>query len=122
MPTRNTIRELVNAELAGIGDERLVSRIREFLVVEPYAVVRDWDYGHPGEAYECWTVLEHRDSNTAIAFCERGFGPTDPWGLVSLSGPNMNIGMDCSWYANLEDAMRESQAWDGPNPPDYEVQ
>jgi hypothetical protein len=34
----------------------------------------------------------------------------------------MNIGMDCSWYANLEDAMRESQPWDGPDPPDYEVQ
>jgi hypothetical protein len=77
MQTVNSIRELVNAEMARIRDERLVVRIRE-LLDEPYPVVRGWDYGFPGEAYECWTVLEHRESNTGIAFCDSGFGPAEP--------------------------------------------
>ena len=116
-----TVRERVNAELARISDGHLISRIKD-LLVDPYPVIRDWDYGYPGEAYECWTVLENRESNTGIAFCERGFGPADPWGLVFLTGLNMNIGMDCSWYSNLEDALRESRAWDRPNPSPHEVQ
>jgi hypothetical protein len=33
----------------------------------------------------------------------------------------MNMGMDSAWFASLEDAVRESQAWDGENPADYEV-
>ena len=87
----------------------------------PYPVERDWDYGNSGERFVCWTVLEHPDSNTGIAYCAQGFGPKHPWGLVFLSGPYMSIGMDSGWYASLEDAMRESMAWDRPNPPGYEV-
>jgi len=34
----------------------------------------------------------------------------------------MSIAMDSAWFASLEDAMRESMAWDGPNPEHYEVQ
>lgn len=41
--------------------------------------------------------------------------------LFFLSGNCMSIGMDCGWFASLEDAMRESMAWDGPNPEGYEV-
>jgi len=63
MASLNSVRELLNAELARIRDQSLVARIRE-LLVEPYAVVRDWNYGVPGEAYECWTVLEHHESNS----------------------------------------------------------
>jgi hypothetical protein len=33
----------------------------------------------------------------------------------------MSMGMDGSWFAFLEDAFRESAAWDGKNPPGYEV-
>jgi hypothetical protein len=115
------ISERVERELLGITDPKLVSRIRE-LLVDPYPVTRAWDYGSPGEQYTCWTVLEHRSSNTGIAFCSQGFGPSAPWGLVSLSGPHMSIGMDCGWFKALEDAMRDSMAWDGPNPDGYEVQ
>ncbi len=119
MADLTTVRMAVEREISRIDDLRLVSRIRE-LLVEPYAVLRAWDYGEHNEAYSCWTVLEHRDSNTGIAYCDRGFGPTDPWGLVFLSGDNMGIGMEANWYASLEGAMRESAAWDGPNPPGYE--
>lgn len=71
------------------------------------------NYGVPGEKYTCWTVLEHPASNTGIAYCEKGFGPTCPWGLIFLSGPHMNIGMDAAWYDTLEGAMLESMAWEG---------
>jgi len=115
------ISELVERELLGITEPELVRRIRE-LLVHPYPVERVWDYGTSYEAFTCWTVLEHRPSNTGIAFCADGFGPSDPWGLVFLSGPLMSIGMDSAWFTSLEDAIRESAAWDGPNPAEYEVQ
>jgi hypothetical protein len=67
------------------------------------------------------TVLEHHTSNTGIAYCPTGFGPSDPWGLVLLSGDHMNMGMDCAWFTSLESAMRESMAWDCGPPEHYEV-
>ena len=36
----------------------------------------------------------------------------DPWGLIFLSGEHLSIGMDCAWYSTLEDAFRESMAWE----------
>ena len=112
---------LVDRELQRMTDAKLVGRIRE-LLVSPYPVERDWDYGAPGEHFTCWTVLEHRASNTGIAFCSKGFGPAYPWGLIFLTGPHTSIGMDSGWFVSLEGAMRESAAWDGPSPEGYEVQ
>ena len=115
------ISDRVERELERITDRRVVEKIRPLLIT-PYPVERLWDYGAPGQRFTCWTVLEHAESNTGIAFCSEGFGPADPWGLVFLSGPHMNIGMDCSWFVSLEDAFRESMAWQEPNPEGYEVQ
>jgi hypothetical protein len=120
MRTADQISSLGREELDRIADPTLLNRIRELLVA-PYPVRRDWDYGHAGERFTCWTVLEHRPSNTAIAYCEHGFGPANPWGLVFLSGEQMSIGMDSGWFSTLESAMRESMAWDGDNPEHYEV-
>ena len=114
------ISNIVQREILRIADTKVAERIRELLVV-PYAVERMWDYGAPGERFTCWTILEHSESNTGIAFCSEGFGPSCPWGLVFLSGPVMNIGMDCAWYISLEDAIRESMAWGEPNPEGYEM-
>src|SRR5512140_2620784 len=110
----------VEKEIQSISDDKLAQRIRQLLVT-PYPVERDWDYGNPGKRFTCWTVLEHHPSNTGIAFCAQGFGPSYPWGLVSLRGPHDSIGMDCSWFASLADATRNSLAWDGENPEGYEV-
>jgi hypothetical protein len=121
METSETIQHLVEKEITDIADASLVARIRELLVV-PYAVDREWDYGSPRQTYRCWNVLEHRPSNLAIVFCSLGFGPTYSWGLVFLWGPTTNMGMDSQWYANLEDAVRNSPAWEGPNPEGYEAQ
>ena len=105
------IRKLVESELSRLRDKRVLPRIQE-LLVEPYPVERAWDYGTPGQTFICWTVLEHRDSNTGIAYCEHGFGPENPWGLVFLSGPHMAIGMDSAWFPSFEIALKESMAWD----------
>ena len=114
------ISTLVGRELQKIVDPKLVKKIRE-LLVSPYSAERVWDYGAPGQQFTCWIFLEHRPSNSGIAFCSEGFGPSNPWGLIFLSGPHMSIGMDCAWYASLEDAMRGSIAWDGSNPEGYET-
>jgi hypothetical protein len=109
------IAELVERELVRIRDANLAQRIRKLLVT-PYPVERTWDYGSRSERFTCWTVLEHPQSNTGIAFCSQGFGPSHPWGLVFLSGPHLGIGMDSAWFASVEEAMRESAAWDGSTP------
>jgi hypothetical protein len=119
MRSAKDISDLVEQEILRISEKRLAQKVRELLVT-PYPVSRPWDYGAVGEQFTCWTVLEHSPSNTGIAFCSEGFGPSYPWGLVFLSGPHMNIGMDSCWYVSLEQAMRESMAWDQPNPEGYE--
>lgn len=121
MLTENEVTALFELEIERISDELLVKRIQE-LRVKPYAVRREWDYGVPGQRYTCWTVLEHAESNTGVAYCSEGFGPSYPWGLVFLSGEYMSIGMDSGWYLSLEDAVQGSMAWEGPNPDNYEVQ
>lgn len=119
MRSAEEVAALVEREIEGITDNELVRKIRELLVV-PYPVERDWDYGAPGQQFTCWTVLEHPPSNTGIAFCSEGFGPSCSWGLVFLSGPYTTIGMDSGWFASFECAMRDSMAWDSPNPEGYE--
>ena len=103
------IQRLVEAELSLIRDARVQAHIRS-LFVEPVAIMRAWDYGLPGEAYPCWAVLDHAASNTGIAYCELGFGPQTPWGLVALSGTHMSIGMDSGWLPSFAEAYFESHA------------
>jgi hypothetical protein len=114
------VAKLVEKELTRINNAKLLIRIRDLLVA-PYPVERGWDYGAPDEHYICWTVLEDPESNVAIAYCERGFGPKCPWGIVFLSGPHMSIGMDSGWFTTLESAFCDSMAWDEPDPPGHEV-
>ena len=107
----DSVGQLVAEQLARVSEPTVAARIRS-LLVSPYSVAREFDYGSPKISYPCWTVLEHRPSNTGIAYCEQGFGPRCPWGLVSLSGRCMSIGMDCGWFSTLEAAFRDSMAWD----------
>jgi hypothetical protein len=44
MQNGDAVRELVTAQMTLIEDVRLVAVIRE-LLVDPYPVVREWDYG-----------------------------------------------------------------------------
>ena len=75
--------------------------------------LRDWDYGEEDEQYPCWSVLEHPPSATGIAWCDAGFGPERPWGLVNLPHdgiPPGSMGMDSGWFTGFLHAYFESQA------------
>jgi hypothetical protein len=106
-----TLKALVEDELARLTDARVTTHIRSLLIA-PTPVLRDWDYGAPGQQYVCWNVLEHHPSNTGIAYCESGFGPRNPWGLIFLAGSPSggSMGMDCSWYTTFLGAYFESFA------------
>jgi hypothetical protein len=114
------VEQAVEAGIARITQPELIACIRQHRVpvrCEP----REWDYGAAGLTYPCWIFAEHPASNIAFAYCEQGFGPSNPWGLLFIRGEHLSIGMDCGWFARLEDLFRESSAWDGDNPPGYEV-
>jgi hypothetical protein len=69
--------------------------------------------GEPGQQYPCWSVLEDDASRIGIAYCESGFGPGQPWGLVWLGGveqTSMSMGMDSGRYSTFLDAVFESRA------------
>ena len=119
-PRAPDVDSLFNAQVALITQPDLLDLIKR-LRVPTRCEQRPWDYGNPGDAYACWIVLEHPESNTCIAYCEQGFGPGSPWGLLFIS-KRLNIGMDSGWFVSLEDAVRQSRAWEGENPPGYEVQ
>lgn len=104
------IHALLEDELSLVKDSRVVQQIRSHLVT-PVAIQRAWDYGEPDEVYPCWSVLEHPKSNTGIAYCEFGFGPRAPWGLVTLAGEtDMSIGMDSGWFETFLRAFFDSTA------------
>lgn len=117
---KEAVQLLLKSELESISDELVLNQLRT-LLVEPRCELREWDYGEEGQKYPCWIVADHPPSNTCIAFCDQGFGPTCPWGLLFRTGEHQNMGMDSGWFANLEDAFRQSMAWDGEDPADYEV-
>ena len=104
------VQGLVNAELSKITERELLDFISPFLV-KPRCELRDWDYGTPGQQFPCWIVIAHPQSNTAIAYCDQGFGPLCPWGLLSMSEPHSSMGMDSGWFSTFEDAVRDSWIW-----------
>jgi len=121
MMDKERVQQKVDAELLRIVDPVVLDALKPLLVTSR-CELRDWNYGEPGQRFPCWIVLDHVPSNTCIAYCEHGFGPSSPWGLLCITGEHLSIGMDCEWFSNLEDAFRDSMAWDGDYPPDYEVE
>lgn len=104
----STLKRLVEAELGMLRDKRVENLIRA-LLIEPTPALRDWDYGKLGEQFVCWTVLECVRSNSSIAYCEEGFGPSDPWGLLFMTGEHMTMGMDAQWYPTFLQTFFESR-------------
>ena len=108
------------AQIDRIDQPELVACIEHHLV-PPRLENRAWDYGAEGQTFPCWICLEDGPSNTAIAYCEQGFGPADPWGLIFIDGEHTSMGMDSGWFLTLEDAVRDSMFWNGEDPDGYEV-
>jgi hypothetical protein len=109
------IKAAIQDELSSLRDPRVRAHI-ERLLVEPKPILRAWDYGQPGEKFLCWTVLEHPFTGTAVAYCEQGFGPQCPWGLVFLNGDErrLSIGMDSGWFPKFLQAVSEAPLEDLP--------
>jgi hypothetical protein len=103
------LRHLIEAELASVSDHRVLAHVREMLV-EPHMVMLGWDYGEPGQRYPCWIVLRDAHSGAKIAYCEFGFGPRCPWGLVCFSPTDQHMGMDSGWFTTFLDAFFDSFA------------
>lgn len=113
------VEALFESELARIDQPDRVAVIRE-LRVPARCEDRPWNYGRPG-THPCWVVLEDPESHMAVVYCEHGFGPSFPWGVLWTAGPDLSMGRDDGWFVTLEDAARHIPAWHGENPPDYEV-
>ena len=114
------IEALVEREIERIEQPDLVA-LAQSLRTSPRLEHRPWDYGEEGQTYPCWIAFVHQPSNTAVAYCSEGFGPTYPWGRLSLIEPR-SMGMDSQWFASVEDALRNCAVWVGKNPPGYEIQ
>jgi hypothetical protein len=106
--TATSLTALIEGEISVLKDPRVINHIRGLLIA-PQPQMRPWDYGTPGEAYECWLVLADASSNAGIAYCESGFGPATPWGLVSVQGQYMSMGMDSGWFKYFLDANQRRQ-------------
>ena len=108
--TATTVSALIEDELHRLDDPRVVDHVRS-LLVPPQVQMRPWDYGAANDTYPCWLAFAHRPSNTGIAYCEFGFGPAHPWGLLFLEGSaHMSMGMDSGWFEHFLDAYFDSPA------------
>ncbi len=112
--TPSELRALIETEVSKVTDARVLNHIRKSLI-EPAQITRQWDYGGPGQSYLCWAVLKCLESSAGIAYCEFGFGPLRPWGLINLPGSaDASMGMDCEWFSTFIDAYLESAASELP--------
>ena len=109
MRTVDEVTQLVQAELGKVTLPEIVEAIQPLLIT-PQMHMRNWDYGASGEAFPCWTILEHKESGTDIVYSDFGFGPTSPWGLVFSPVRHNWFGMDSGWFNTLEEAFCESAA------------
>ena len=116
------VQQLV-AEQLKLFDDRQHRRISQYLV-HPYVVLRGWDYAKD-VLFPCWTVYEDEPHSLAIVYCDQGFGPRCPWGLVSLSGESRDnpsprvapssgtMGPDSSWFRTLREVFAEAHPPEG---------
>lgn len=102
---------LVREDLGDLADPRVLAHLSSLLVIPPQRIILGWDYGKPGEQFPGFLVLDHAASGTGIAYCQHGFGPQNPWGLIFTHRESPpSIGMDDGWYPRFLDAYFESKA------------
>jgi hypothetical protein len=109
-----TVSGMIDRELEQLSDSRVIAHIRG-LRAAPTAVLRDWDYGAPGEQYPCWTVLSE-SQYAGIAYCER-LAPRNAWGLASSGSDErerLSKGMGSNWLPTFLDAYFNSAASEVP--------
>ena len=110
MTDEESIASILRTQLDEISGDSIRDQIRRLLIA-PRVEHRVWDYGSDEQTFPCWFVLEHLESNTGIVYCDEGFGPRCPWGLMFLTGEHLSMGPDASWYPDLGAAFLESMAY-----------
>lgn len=104
------IREALSKSLSEMTDPRLVDRLRPFLIpIRKSELI--WEWSKEQASYAMWIVAELPERNIGIGYAEGGYGRLGhPWGLVFLD--DRYTGPDCSWYATLENCLRDSGYFD----------
>lgn len=106
-----TLKKMLRDELQTLTDPRVLDNLAQRLC-EPRIELFDWSYADA--QYPCWIVLEDdpANSDTGIVYCEQGFGPRCPWGLMWLTPENgrREMGQDSDWYTSFLKAYWESRA------------
>ena len=98
------VKQLVGEQLALIADAHLRDEAARVLI-EPMLHDVPWDYGEEGEAFACWIIADLRPGHPhVVAYCDRGFGPDDPFGIIDADLSSM--GMDAQWFETLEGVLR----------------
>lgn len=118
---RDEIVALTARELALIEDPARCSALAAILV-EPRVEEREWLYSRDPVRYPYWVVAESVEQKILLVYCEQGFGPSFPWGVLYTGDHPMDqtLGMDAQWNWYLEEAFWRSGLWDGPTKPGFE--
>lgn len=101
---RARLQRLLENEMAVIDNSDLQARVKA-LLIEPVFMRCAWDYGAPDETYPCWKVVgEPAVDTVGIIYCEQGFGPTCPWGLIWMNEAVPSMGKDSGWFRSFREA------------------
>jgi hypothetical protein len=104
----------LDEDLRNLRDPRVRAHIETFRLPAPTPIRLAWDYGKPDETFDGWLVFDDREQRCGIAYCDEGFGPATPWGLVNTSEACPSMGMDCDWFSRFMDTYFASPASDVP--------
>jgi hypothetical protein len=100
----------IDADLRNLRDPRVRAHIEAFRLPTPTPIRLGWDYGKADEAFDGWLVFDDREHHDGIAFCDQGFGPRTPWGLINTGDAYPRMGMDSGWFHRFMDAYFEAAA------------
>jgi hypothetical protein len=104
------VEALVRDDMRALSDARVAAHVSSLLAVPPQSLRLGWTFGAVGETLDGFLVLDHPRSGTGIVYCEQGFGPANPWGLVFTNRGPLSTGTSDGWYPRLLDAYFESKA------------
>jgi hypothetical protein len=108
MTSASQVAAALEDDLRDLRDPRVRAGIQAFRLPTPAPIRLAWDYGKPGETFDGWLVVDDPGQGTGIVYCDQGFGPTNPWGLIATDQTCPSMGMDSGWFRRFLDAYFDS--------------
>jgi hypothetical protein len=108
LTTAAEVAAALEEDLAHLRDPRVRASIQAFRVGPPMSIRLAWEYGKPGDTFDGWLVFDDPGNRTGIVYCDQGFGPKRPWGLITTGESCPSMGMDCGWFGRFIDAYLDS--------------